>query len=143
MTYQNYQPFANKRQPQPQSFNSLVQTVCDRLVVDIKMSGLDPMPLMLRRRSVQETAILSQSRLHAHRSMRSNSSSEDNRNGKSHEALEASQVTGQIIIFSSEKILTIVCTYLVGNTTISSRILQFVWSKYSSARWRCANYGAP
>jgi hypothetical protein len=89
-----YQPFANKRQPQPQSFNSLVQTVCDRLVVDIKMSGLDPMPLMLRRNvNVQETAILSQSRLHAHRSLRSNSSIEENRNGKSHEALESSQVT--------------------------------------------------
>ncbi|XP_046455644.1 uncharacterized protein LOC124203100 [Daphnia pulex] len=91
MGYQNYQPFANKRQPQTQSFNGLVQTVCDRLVADIKMSGLDPMPLMLRRRSVQETAILSQSRLHGQRSMRSNSSNEKNRDGKSHEALESSQ----------------------------------------------------
>jgi hypothetical protein len=102
MGYQNYQPFANKRQPQTQSFNGLVQTVCDRLVADIKLSGLDPMPLMLRRRSVQETAILSQSRLHAQRSMRSNSSNEKNRDGKSHEALESSQVTCQIIIITSK-----------------------------------------
>lgn len=120
-----YQPFANKRQPQPQSFNSLVQTVCDRLVVDIKMSGLDPMPLMLRRRSVQETAILSQSRLHAHRSLRSNSSMEENRNGKSHEALESSQVTSQIIIISKQQ-------KIVTNTFFSSgkrrQIHQFAYS---------------
>ncbi|XP_032796803.2 uncharacterized protein LOC116933011 [Daphnia magna] len=86
-----YPTFASNLQPQPQTYNGLVQTVCDRMVVDIKMSGLDPMPMLLRRRSVKETAILSQSRFHAARSIRSNSSDQGDRNGRNHENLESTQ----------------------------------------------------
>ncbi|KAI9553154.1 hypothetical protein GHT06_021047 [Daphnia sinensis] len=86
-----YPSFANNLQPQLQTYNGLVQTVCDRMVVDIKMSGLDPMPMLLRRRSVKETAILSQSRFHAARSIRSNSSDQGDRDGRNHEDLESSQ----------------------------------------------------
>lgn len=63
----NYNPFMTQRQS---LVNGLIQTVCDRLVVDIKKSRLDPMPLLLRRRSVKETAFLFQSRLPFQRSLR-------------------------------------------------------------------------
>ncbi|XP_057381387.1 uncharacterized protein LOC130703938 [Daphnia carinata] len=86
-----YPSFANNLQPQLQTYNGLVQTVCDRMVVDFKMSGLDPMPMLLRRRSVREKAILTLSRFHAARSMRSNSSDQGERNGRDHEGLESSQ----------------------------------------------------